>query len=156
TAEMLKKIEELLIKEHPDVVVVYGDTNSTLAGALAAAKRHVPVAHVEAGFRSFNRPMPRENNPGISGHLSDLLFVPTPTAVRNLEREGITRGVFLVGDVMYEAAMQHLECARKKSTILNELGIAPGGYALATVHRAENTDSAELLGNIIHALLSIA
>jgi UDP-GlcNAc3NAcA epimerase len=156
TGEALKRTEEVLLKETPDVVMVYGDTNSTLAGALAAAKLHLPVAHVEAGLRSFNRQMPEEVNRVLTDHLSDLLFAPTITAVRNLEREGITRGVFLTGDVMFEAAVQYLESAKEKSSILHRLQLQPRTYALATVHRAENTDSRERLQNIVQALTEVS
>jgi UDP-N-acetylglucosamine 2-epimerase (non-hydrolysing)/UDP-GlcNAc3NAcA epimerase len=155
TAEMLNGCEQVLLKEEPDMVVLYGDTNSTLAGALAAAKLQLPVAHVEAGLRSFNRRMPEEINRLVADHLSTLLFAPTSTAVRNLEREGITCGVSLTGDVMFQAAMQHLEIARQQSKILQQLQLGPGAYALATVHRADNTDSRERLLNIIEALIQI-
>ena len=155
TAEILRRSEEVLLHERPDMVVVYGDTNSTLAGSLAAAKLHLPIAHVEAGLRSFNRQMPEEVNRVLTDHLSSLLFAPTPTAVGNLEREGITEGVFLVGDVMCEAALGHLEFGRRKSKVLEELRLAPKTYALATVHRAENTDSSERLRNIVQALNQI-
>ncbi len=155
TAEILKRAEEVLMREQPDAVVVYGDTNSTLAGALAAAKLNLPVAHVEAGLRSFNRRMPEEVNRVLTDHLSDLLFAPTITAVDNLEREGITQGVLLTGDVMHEAALEHLERASRSSTILAQLGLAPQTYALATVHRAENTDSSEKLQNIVQAFYEI-
>ncbi|HEY6971224.1 MAG TPA: UDP-N-acetylglucosamine 2-epimerase (non-hydrolyzing) [Candidatus Angelobacter sp.] len=156
TGEILKRAEEVLVKEAPDMVVVYGDTNSTLAGALAAAKLHLPVAHVEAGLRSFNRSMPEELNRVLTDHLSDLLFVPTATAVTNLEREGITKGVFLAGDVMLEAALEHLHRAQTKSSILRDLGLQPGGYALATVHRPSNTDLKEPLEQIVQAFTEIS
>lgn len=152
TGEMLRRIEEVLLKEKPDVVMVYGDTNSTLAGALAAAKLHIAVAHVEAGLRSFNRRMPEEINRILTDHISDLLFCPTETAVENLAREGFTRGVHLVGDVMYDAAMQYLELAERKSPILEQLGLQPRSYALATVHRAENTDDPTRLAGILEGL----
>jgi len=152
TGEMLRRIEEVLLKEKPDVVMVYGDTNSTLAGALAAAKLHIPVAHVEAGLRSFNRRMPEEINRILTDHISDLLFCPTETAVENLAREGITRGVHLVGDVMYDAALQYLELAERKSPILEQLGLQPRSYALATIHRAENTDDPTRLAGILEGL----
>ncbi len=156
TGEMLKRIEEVLLQEKPDLVMVYGDTNSTLAGALAAAKLHIPVAHVEAGLRSFNRRMPEEINRVLTDHVSDLLFCPTRTAVENLRREGITEGVYLVGDVMYDAALQYLELAEKKSCILEHLGLEPRGYALATVHRAENADNPERLQAIFAGLEAVA
>ena len=156
TGEMLKGIEKVLLKEQPDYVLVYGDTNSTLAGALAAAKLHIPVAHVEAGLRSFNRVMPEEINRVVTDHVSSLLFAPTETAVRNLRDEGINEGVFLVGDVMFDAALQHLKRAQEHSRILGRLGIQPKTYALATVHRAENTDEAERLQGIVSALGSLA
>src|SRR5437899_2722942 len=155
TGAMLAALEEVILAERPDAVVVYGDTNSTLAGALAAAKLNLPVAHVEAGLRSFNRRMPEEVNRVLTDHLSDLLFAPTITAVDNLEREGITQGVLLTGDVMHEAALEHLERASRSSTILAQLGLAPQTYALATVHRAENTDSSEKLQNIVQAFYEI-
>jgi len=151
TAAMLKGIEKMLLAENPDRVLVYGDTNSTLAGALAAAKLNMPVAHVEAGLRSFNRRMPEEINRIVADHLSDVLLCPSQTAVDNLKHEGITGGVYLVGDVMYDAVLLFAELARERSNILNELEIAPGSYLLATVHRAENTDNAERLGNILRA-----
>lgn len=152
TGEMLRRIEEVLLTVKPDVVVVYGDTNSTLAGALAAVKLHFPVAHVEAGLRSFNRHMPEEINRVLTDHMSEYLFCPTETAVKNLEREGITRGVYLVGDVMYDALLQYMELAERRSTILRDLGLEPRRYALATVHRAENTDDPARLGGILEGL----
>ncbi len=155
TGEMLRRIEQVLLREKPDWVMVYGDTNSTLAGALAAAKLHIPVAHVEAGLRSFNRRMPEEINRVLTDHLSDLLFCPTERAVENLRQEGITRGVHRVGDVMYDAVLQYAELAERKSRILDELGLERQRYALATVHRAENTDDPERLRAILLGLEGI-
>ncbi|MEM2001807.1 MAG: UDP-N-acetylglucosamine 2-epimerase (non-hydrolyzing) [Candidatus Methanomethylicaceae archaeon] len=156
TGQMLIRIEEVLLREKPDWVLVYGDTNSTLAGALAAAKLHIPVAHVEAGLRSFNRRMAEEINRVLTDHISDLLFCPTQTAVENLRREGITQGVYLVGDVMYDAALQYLALAEQKSRILERLGLRPKEYALATVHRAENADDPQRLRAIFAGLEAIA
>jgi UDP-N-acetylglucosamine 2-epimerase len=156
TGEMLKRIEEVLLKERPEYVVVYGDTNSTMAGALAAAKLHIPVAHVEAGLRSFNKRMPEEINRVMTDHLSTLLFCPTETAVTNLTQEGITQGVHLVGDVMYDALRSNLLIAERRSTILEKLGLRSKGYLLATVHRAENTDQSENLKNIVDAFIELA
>lgn len=152
TGQMLAGIETVLLAEKPDWVIVYGDTNSTLAGALAAVKLHQRVAHVEAGLRSYNRHMPEEHNRVLTDHCADLLFCPTQTAVDNLHREGITAGVHLVGDVMYDAALQFGELAREKSTILAELNLAPKTYLLATIHRAENTDDPGRLESILEAL----
>ena len=143
TGEMLIKIEEVLLSEKPDAVLVYGDTNSTLAGALAAAKLHVPVAHVEAGLRSFNRRMPEELNRVLTDHVSDLLFCPTETARKNLAREGIAAGVSVTGDVMLDSVLHFVRVAREnpeKTAIFHALGIEPGRYRLATLHRAETTD----------------
>jgi UDP-GlcNAc3NAcA epimerase len=156
TGEMLKHIEEVILKEKPDLVMVYGDTNSTLAGALAAAKLHIPIAHVEAGLRSFNRKMPEEINRVLTDHVSDLLFCPTQTAVENLRREGIEKGVHLVGDVMYDAVLLYLDLAEKKSEIMERLGLEPKSYALATVHRAGNTDQPERLRAIFEGLERVA
>lgn len=144
TGAMLKGIEAVLLKETPDAVLVYGDTNSTLAGALAAAKLHVPVGHVEAGLRSFNRKMPEEINRVLADHISALLFAPTETAVRNLEKEGIRAGVFHVGDVMYDSALYYRDRAIR--------GDRRDPYALATLHRAENTDDEDRLRRILEAL----
>ena len=156
TGEMLKRIEEVLLAERPEAVIVYGDTNSTLAGALAAAKLHVPVAHVEAGLRSYNPRMPEEVNRVLTDHLSTLLFAPTETAVRNLQREGISRGVHLVGDVMYDVLREHVKLAKGKSRILERLRIKPKAYMLATVHRAENTEDLGRLGNILEAFCELS
>jgi UDP-GlcNAc3NAcA epimerase len=151
TGVMLAKIEEVLLAEQPDFVLVYGDTNSTLAGSLAAAKLHRPVAHVEAGLRSFNRRMPEEINRVVTDHVSDLLFCPTEEAVRNLRSEGITQGVSLVGDVMYDCAMTFADVASRKVDPLREIGVTPRDYILLTCHRAENTDDPQRLANILRA-----
>ncbi|MCX7993327.1 MAG: UDP-N-acetylglucosamine 2-epimerase (non-hydrolyzing) [Fimbriimonadales bacterium] len=157
TGRMLEAIEKVLVEIQPDWVLVYGDTNSTLAGALAAAKMHLPVAHVEAGLRSFNRRMPEEINRVLTDHLSTLLFAPTETAMKNLQREGIpAKHIALVGDVMYDAALHYAEKARQKSTILERLRLSPGGYILATIHRAENTDAPERLRVILDALAQLS
>ncbi|WP_320045025.1 non-hydrolyzing UDP-N-acetylglucosamine 2-epimerase [uncultured Desulfobacter sp.] len=153
TGRMLEQIEEVLLQEMPDCVIVYGDTNSTLAGALAASKLHIPVAHVEAGLRSFNRKMPEETNRVIVDHISDLLFVPTHTGVKNLKAEGIVTGVYHTGDVMYDAALLFGKVSDRKSEILKKLQIEGEQYYLATVHRAENTDQPERLRSILDALL---
>jgi UDP-N-acetylglucosamine 2-epimerase len=181
TGRMLEKIEEILIKENPDWVLVYGDTNSTLAGALAAAKLHIPVAHVEAGLRSYNRKMPEEINRILTDHISTVLFCPTQNAVDNLQAEGIAntsssahqlksspayeltsssakelpRTVALVGDTMYDAVLQFSEIARRQSTILDDLGLKSKEYLLATVHRPYNTDIPENLQNILSAFIEI-
>lgn len=155
TGQMLTGIEEVLLKEKPDWVLVYGDTNSTLAGALAAVKLRIPVAHVEAGLRSFNREMPEEHNRVLTDHCADLLFCPTQTAVDNLAKEGVTAGVHRVGDTMYDAVLQFAEVARQRSTILHDLNLEPKSYLLATVHRPYNTDNPENLRNILSAFLEI-
>ena len=153
TGRMLETIEKVLLSEKPDWVIVYGDTNSTLAGALAAVKLHIPIAHIEAGLRSFNRKMPEEINRILTDHSSDLLFPPTNIAVKNLQQEGITKDkIHLVGDVMYDAALFYSEKAESKSTIIDDLSLEPNNYILATVHRAENTDNPENLQNIFEAL----
>jgi UDP-GlcNAc3NAcA epimerase len=139
TGRMLMALEAQLIALSPDWVLVYGDTNSTLAGALAAAKLGIPVAHVEAGLRSFNRRMPEEINRVLTDRLSRLLFCPTATAVRNLQTEGIRRGVHHTGDVMYDVLQSHLHRARS-GAVLERLALSAGRYTVATVHRAENTD----------------
>jgi UDP-GlcNAc3NAcA epimerase len=162
TGRMLQGIEEVLLKEGPDVVVVYGDTNSTLAGALAACKLHFPVAHVEAGLRSYNRWMPEEINRVVVDHVSSFLFCPTHHAVDNLRKEGMVDGpitVAHVGDVMYDSILRNLEIAEGKSEILRNLGLTTddvppsfAGYALVTLHRAENTDDPLRMRDIFKAL----
>jgi UDP-N-acetylglucosamine 2-epimerase len=155
TARMLTGLEDILLHERPDIVLVFGDTNSTLAGALAAAKLRIRVAHVEAGLRSFNREMPEEVNRVVTDHLSDLLLCPTQTAVRNLAREGITAGVHCVGDVMFDAALHFGERADARVSILSALELRRGGYLLATIHRASNTDSPQALGALLAAFAAI-
>ncbi|ASJ11444.1 non-hydrolyzing UDP-N-acetylglucosamine 2-epimerase [Thermococcus thioreducens] len=153
TGEMLKRIEEVLTREKSDLVLVYGDTNSTLAGALAAVKLHIKVAHVEAGLRSFDKRMPEEINRVLTDHVSDYLFAPTETAVKNLHNEGIKKGVYLTGDVMYDALLHNIKIARRNSKILEKLSLKPKEYLLATVHRAENTDNRRNLERIVEAFV---
>ena len=155
TGQMLMRIEEVLQAEKPDCVLVLGDTNSTLAGALAAVKLQIPVAHVEAGLRSFNRAIPEEHNRVLTDHCVDLLFCPTQTAVDHLRSEGITRGVYLVGDPMYDAVLMFGEKSLRQSTIMYDLGLQKGGYILATIHRAYNTDDPLALKAVLDILLGI-
>jgi UDP-N-acetylglucosamine 2-epimerase (non-hydrolysing) len=152
TGDMLAAIEQVLIKEEPELVIVYGDTNTTLAGALAASKLHINVAHVEAGLRSYDKTMPEEINRKMTDHISDLHFAPTTNAAYNLRKEGIVDGVYVVGDVMVDAVLQYLQVARSKSRILDRLNVDHKGYLLATVHRQSNTDNIENLLNIVKAL----
>ncbi|MBZ0282418.1 MAG: UDP-N-acetylglucosamine 2-epimerase (non-hydrolyzing) [Anaerolineae bacterium] len=153
TGAMLMGLEKLMIEQHPDWVVVYGDTNSTLAGALAAAKLHIPIAHVEAGLRSYNRAMPEEINRVLTDHISTLCFCPTTLAVDNLAGEGIREGVLMVGDIMVDSVLRHKETARQQSDVHARLGLKAGQpYAVATVHRPANTDSPEALAAILAAL----
>ncbi len=154
TGQMLAAIEAVLLQEKPDWLLVYGDTNSTLAGALAAAKLHIPIAHIEAGLRSFNRAMPEEINRVLTDHCADLLFCPTQTAVDNLATEGIHKGVHLVGDVMVDALTYFLPKAENAPIlqVLRQHQIKPHEYILATIHRASNTDSAEALTQVLACL----
>jgi len=179
TGEMIKRAEAVLMTENPDWVVVYGDTNSTVAGALAAAKLHIPVAHIEAGLRSYNKKMPEEINRILADNCSNILFCPTENAVKNLKKEGfiniINNGklvdlssnkfpiissrlptVINVGDIMFDALIMNLSIAEKKSTILKKLNLKPNEYFLATVHRAENTDNPEKLKSIFEAFNKIS
>jgi len=179
TGEMIKRSEKVLIKEKPDWVLVFGDTNSTLAGALAASKISIPIAHIEAGLRSFNKEMPEETNRVLTDHCSNILFCPTETAIRNLKNEGfknilnngklvslssiklpvksyISPIVINVGDIMYDLLSISLEIAEKKSTALEKLKLKPKEYNLATVHRAENTADKDRLKNIIEAFIEIS
>jgi UDP-GlcNAc3NAcA epimerase len=156
TGRMLEGIEEILLKEKPDGVLVYGDTNSTLAGALAAAKLHIPVLHVEAGLRSFNMAMPEEINRILTDRISDYLFCPTDTAIQNLEQEGFKNfqtKIFKNGDVMQDAAIYYASKAEEKSDILKQIQLPV--FVLGTIHRQENTDSPENLKNIIKGLNEI-
>ena len=153
TGNMLSTIEKILLDEKPDAVLVYGDTNSTLAGALAAAKLQLPVAHIEAGLRSYNRTMPEEINRVMTDHCADHCYCPTQTAVDNLKKEGITRGVFLTGDVMYDAALHFSKIADKQSDILDRLDLALRSYVLGTIHRPANTDDKSALEQIVNGLV---
>jgi UDP-GlcNAc3NAcA epimerase len=166
TGRMLELIEKIILKEKPDGMLVYGDTNSTLAGALAASKLHVPVYHVEAGLRSYNKLMPEEQNRILTDHISDLLFCPTQTAVDNLKKEGITTGVIKTGDIMYDAVLKNVDIANKRyadGTWLAQLREENDGitalkqkeYYLATIHRAENTDDIEKLTKIFNAFTKL-
>jgi UDP-GlcNAc3NAcA epimerase len=157
TGRMLEAFDDILLEAKPDWVVVYGDTNSTLAGALAAAKLLIPVAHVEAGLRSFNRSMPEEINRVVVDHVADLLFAPTALAVENLAREGVpTNRVHRSGDVMYDASIHFGHQATQRSNILQQIGLGAGEYLLATVHRAANTDDPVRLGAIFRGLREVA
>lgn len=155
TGAMLVGIEKAILEVKPDFVLVYGDTNSTLAGALAAAKLHIPVAHVEAGLRSFNRQMPEEINRLLTDHLSEVLLCPSQTAIDNLSREGVTQGVRLVGDVMADALRLALTKARLNASVLERFGLKGKQFLLTTVHRAENTDDLRRLMGIVTALEQI-
>lgn len=158
TGAQLIAIEQILASERPDVVLLYGDTNSTLAGALAAAKLHIPIAHIEAGLRSFNRRMPEEINRLLTDHVSHWLFAPTRTAIVNLQNEGIAgHHVHQVGDVMYDAALHFAALARaraQRSAVFARLSSRP--FALATIHRAENTDAQDRMQVIVQALSALA
>lgn len=156
TGRMLEKIEEVLIKEKPDWVVVFGDTNSTLSGALAAVKLHIPVAHVEAGLRSFNHRMPEEINRILTDHCAHLLFTPTTHATLQLQKEGIlSEKIKQVGDIMYDSALFYKKKAKQESQILERLNLKSKNYTLATIHRAENTDNPALLKEIFLGLAAI-
>lgn len=152
TAAMMEKLDTVFDEERPDVVLVYGDTNSTLAAAMVAAKRDCLLAHVEAGLRSFNREMPEEVNRVLTDHASDLLFVPTETAMSHLKTEGITEGVHLTGDVMYDAILAVHDRAMEESPILDCLNLGDGEYILATIHRPANTDDPKTLKRLIQTL----
>lgn len=155
TGEMLKRLEPIMASERPDWVLLYGDTNSTLAGALVASKMGLPIAHIEAGLRSFRRSMPEEINRIVADHLGDLLFCPTPLAMENLRKEGLHRRAVLTGDVMYDAAIRFREVAETRGGALAD-SWQPREFALATVHRAENTDDPQRLGMILDSLERIA
>ena len=157
TGRMLERLEAVMLAESPDAVLVYGDTNSTLAGALAAAKLHIPIAHVEAGLRSFNRRMPEEVNRVLTDHCASLLLTPTDSATMNLAQEGIPADrIVQVGDVMYDAALYFGGIAAERSDALHQRGMSEGGYVLATIHRQENTDDPARLRAIFEGLAEVA
>ncbi|MBV9993095.1 MAG: UDP-N-acetylglucosamine 2-epimerase (non-hydrolyzing) [Alphaproteobacteria bacterium] len=149
TGDMLARIEQVLLSARPDAVLVYGDTNSTLAGALAAAKLGIPLVHVEAGLRSFNRAMPEEINRIVADHLAQVLICPTRAAIGNLKDEGIVTGVHLAGDLMYDAMRLATPIAERASKVLERLGMSPKSYGVATVHRAANTDEPDALAPVL-------
>ncbi|AHF99597.1 UDP-N-acetylglucosamine 2-epimerase [Halostagnicola larsenii XH-48] len=154
TAAMIAALEPVLEETDPDVLLLYGDTNSTLAGAVVGSKRDVSVAHVEAGLRSYNRDMPEETNRVLTDHVSDLCFAPSEEAVANLAAEGIDDGVYWTGDVMYDTILEARTRAHDRSTILENLELTPDGFVLATVHRASNTDDRSNLESILDGLAS--
>ena len=167
TAEMVEKLEEVFINEKPDAVVVYGDTNSTLATAIAASKLHVPIVHIEAGLRSFNKRMPEEINRIMCDHASTLLFSPTITGINNLIKEGFAKEndleagmdhpkIYHCGDVMYDNSIHFSDLSDQNATIINDLSLIPNNFILATVHRNDNTDNANKLSGIFNAFLKIA
>lgn len=151
TGRMMIELEPVMVREEPDAVLVYGDTNSTLAGALVAAKLNIPVAHVEAGLRAF-QPIPEEINRVVADRLSHWLFCPTAASMKNLADEGITENVHRVGDVMYDAVLRVKDRARDESKVFTALHLQPGAFRLATVHRAENTETAKALGSVLDYL----
>lgn len=155
TGAMLGGLEALMLEQQPNWVLLYGDTNSTLAGALAASKLNIQIAHVEAGLRSYNRTMPEEINRLLTDHVSTLLFCPTDSAIENLAKEGITKGVHKVGDVMVDALL-NAKARANEATLLGELGLAAGSYYLATIHRPANTDSRENLAGILAGFAALA
>ena len=154
TGRMMIAVEEVVEKEKPDAILVYGDTNSTLAGAIVASKLHIPIFHIEAGLRSFNKMMPEEVNRIMTDHVSTLLFAPTDLAVGNLTQEGVKDGVHKVGDVMYDAVLFNMGIATERYT-LADFNLNKGEYVLGTIHRADNTDDKERLAAILHAFSKI-
>jgi UDP-GlcNAc3NAcA epimerase len=166
TAKMLEGLEKIYQEENPDAVVIYGDTNSTLAGAIAAAKIHIPIVHIEAGLRSFNKSMPEEINRITADHMSTLLFSPTKSGIANLLKEGFSReikpqptidspNVYLCGDIMYDNTLYFSDFSAKKSNIINELNLTSNNYVLCTIHRDSNTDQAHNINSIFKALTEI-
>src|SRR5918995_6496427 len=156
TAKALVGVEQVLLEHRPSLVVVAGDVNSTLAGALAAAKLQIPVAHIEAGLRSFNRHMPEEINRVATDHVSDLLLAPTPTAMENLRIEGLAGKAVFTGDIMYDAVIFNRDLAKQASVTAERLGLSAGAYGVVTLHRAENTDSPEILRELFMVFNDIA
>jgi UDP-GlcNAc3NAcA epimerase len=166
TAKMLEGLEKIYQEENPDAVVIYGDTNSTLAGAIAAAKIHIPIVHIEAGLRSFNKSMPEEINRITADHMSTLLFSPTKSGIANLLKEGFSKeikpqptidtpNVYLCGDIMYDNTLYFSDFSAKKSNIINELNLTSNNYVLCTIHRDSNTDQAHNINSIFKALTEI-
>jgi len=155
TGKAMIKIEKVLMNEKPDVTIVQGDTNTVLAGALASVKLKIPVAHVEAGLRSFDRTMPEEINRVLTDHASEVLFAPTEEARKNLEREGITENVYVVGNTIVDAVLQNAELAERKSDVLRRFDLKSKEYVLITAHRAENTDSKDNLKKLVEILESL-
>ena len=156
TGRMVESIESALLQEKPDAVLLYGDTNSTLAGALAASKLHIPVIHIEAGLRSFNKSMPEEINRVLTDHVSDLLFCPTKNAMSNLAKEGIFRGVYNAGDVMYDATLFAINSLKNKKNLKHKFSYIPNGFALLTVHRAESTQSQKIFQKILKYVANVS
>lgn len=156
TAQIMIKLEKLLIAEEPDLVLLYGDTNSTLAGALTASKLQIPIAHVEAGPRMYDKSVPEEVNRIVTDHLSEILFAPTQKSLENLQNEGLNEGIYLTGDIMFDNYRYFSNLANRKSNILKKLNLAGEKYILATVHRARNTDSNENLKAICDSFKIIA
>lgn len=156
TGQMLAAIETVLLREKPNMVIVFGDTNSTLAGTLAASKLHIPIAHIEAGLRSFNRAMPEEINRVLTDHASDLLLVPTETAMGHLRAEGLENKAVWTGDIMYDTVLQNSALAQEKSQVLKQLNLHPDQYGLVTMHRPANTDDPERLLGMLQVLDQIA
>lgn len=155
TGRIMQRFESLLKAQSPDIVLVYGDTNTTLAGALAAAKLNIPIGHVEAGLRSFRRDMPEEINRRLTDHMSTLLFYPTSAARTNLRLEGITSGLIYAGDVMYEILEDYRSVINNHQNIISKLGVIPGKYYLTTLHRAENTDTPEQLQRFLNIMKNL-
>ncbi len=154
TGKMLIAVEEVVEKENPDIILVYGDTNSTLAGAIIASKLHIPLVHIEAGLRSYNKKMPEEINRIMTDHVATLLFAPSDLAVENLAKEGIQQGVHQVGDVMYDAVLYNMEIAEQAHSLEN-YHLTSGNYILSTIHRAENTDDPKRLEAILNAFAAL-
>jgi UDP-N-acetylglucosamine 2-epimerase (non-hydrolysing) len=152
TAKAMERLEPIILKEKSNLVIVVGDVNSTLAGALVAAKLNIPLAHIEAGLRSYDKTMPEEINRLLTDHISELLFCPTETAVENLKKEGIKKGIYQVGDIMYDALLENIKIALKKSKILEKLKLKPKNYLLMTLHRPSNVDNLENLRKIIETM----
>lgn len=155
TAEMMKGLEQVMVDQKPNLVIVFGDTNSTIAGALTAAKLHIPILHIEAGLRSFNKEMPEEINRILTDHVSSMLFAPTKTSVNNLEREGLKEKTWLTGDIMVDTIKNNIEIATEKSTIISELKIENKSFSLLTLHRDYNVDNQENLECILNQLAQL-